>query len=362
MLKGWKSILGFMFLPILFSACVTHTLNSDGTVQNNTVDTKKLSDTYIDLAVEYQKRGAPQVALDRANLAVKTDSDNPKAYMIRAMIYQSLNQNEAAEKDFKKALWLNDNYSEAYVNYAVFLCDIKRYSEAEENFAKALANPLYYTPEIGYYNRGKCEFQQSKYESANRDYLKSLTYRTPPQEVYIAMAQLQFNQKNYALANYYINKYSGSQTSATLWLHIQILQAMINESSSSNKAHEYISYRNTLTNLLVNNYGDSPEAQQYLLSSGKSAPLTSKSMIVAAESANTSMQAIHKTSSSQVKPNQIQVKNILVDRAGRPYVIVKPRDTLFSISRETGVATAKILELNKVTNGIVKTGNRLYLD
>ena len=87
---------------LLLSACVTRTINSDGSVQSTVIDKNKLSDTYIDLAIEYQQHSAPQVALERANLAVSTKDDNPKAYMIRAMIYQQLGQYDKAEQDFKK--------------------------------------------------------------------------------------------------------------------------------------------------------------------------------------------------------------------------------------------------------------------
>ncbi|MEN9946096.1 MAG: hypothetical protein RLZZ293_482, partial [Pseudomonadota bacterium] len=260
----WRNGLKIYCILLLLNGCVTKVINSDGTTQNTTVDKVKLADTYIDLAIAYQQHGAPQVALDRANLAIKTNSNSPKAYMIRAMIDQQLGQTDDAEQDFKQAINLDKNYPEAYVNYAVFLCDQKRYSEAMANFNRALTNPLYYTPEIGLYSRGNCYFQQQQLESANRDYLNALNYKNPPADVFIALAKLHLTNNNYGLANYYINLYTGNQTASSLWLHIQILQGLIKQTNNSTKIREYSSYSNTLGQLLIKNYANSPEAQQYL--------------------------------------------------------------------------------------------------
>lgn len=286
--ENWKkkialNLLALSLASYYLTACVTNTLNSDGTIQNQVPDKNKLADTYIDLAIEYEEHDAPQVALERANLAIKTDSGNARAYMIRAMINQSLNQNEAADQDFQKALSLKDNYAEAYVNYAVFLCDQKRYMQAYQNFAIALTNPLYFNPEVGYYSRGKCYYQQGNqsrtktmginknsfflkyYESANNDFLKSLSYRNPPQDVYISLARLHYQQGHYQAANYYINRFGGTQTAATVWLHIQILQALIDQKPEARKFREYTDYRAALADILVKNYANSQEAEQYML-------------------------------------------------------------------------------------------------
>ncbi len=409
---------------LLLSACVTRTINSDGSVQSTVVDKNKLSDTYIDLAIEYQQHNAPQVALERANLAVSTKDDNPKAYMIRAMIYQQLGQYDKAEEDFKKALWLDSKYSEDNVNYAVFLCDQKRYPEALYNFSQALDNPLYYTPEIGYYSRGNCYAKQDSFESANRDYLAALNYKSPPQDTYIALSRLQFNHQNYQLANYYLNRYSSSQTPETMWLHIQILQAMIDQGVSTIKYREYNSYRKTLGQLLIKNYGDTKEAQQYLLQYDASgAPLPSRkkalpeaSSIILPDNVAQSV-ALFESPSEAVKisrkvnasasassavvmvksapvVNQVSAappsvmpattssnSNVVVSTsavsssanisgsssaatqsASRRSIIVNPGDTLYSIGRKYSVPVATLQKINNIGSRGILSGMKLYLD
>lgn len=350
----------FLFvLGFIVTSCVTSTVNSDGTVQKNTIDKVKLADTYIDLAVEYQQHGAPQVALDRVNLAIKSNPDSAKAYMIRAMIYQSLGQLKDAEKDFKKSINIDDNYSEAYVNYAVFLCEQKRFDDALNNFNTALANPLYYTPEIAYYSRGICYYRNSMLESANADYLRSLSYRSPPQDVYIALAKLQLDKKNYQLANYYINKFNGSQTPDTMWLHVQILQYLIDGTNNARERKEYTSYRDTIGKLLVTNYGDSTATQQYLLKygSGSKSGLLAKSSNIKSESSKV---VITKDSTDTTK--DVSVNSISRSTSNQKYIVVEQGDTLYSISRKTGVSISEIKKINNLNGDKVEIGSKIYLN
>ncbi len=333
------------------SACVTKTINSDGTVQNNIVDKNKLSDTYVDLAVEYQKHNAPQVALERVNLAIQTLPDNARAYMIRAMIYQQLGKITFAENDFIKAIDLKSNYSEAYVNYAVFLCENKNYDSALTNFNLALENPLYYNPEIGYYSRGSCFYKQNKIDLANADFLKALSYRSAPPDTYISLAKLQFEQKNYALANFYLSKFSGSQTPSIMWLHIQILQALIDSNTDPMRTHEYVSYRNTIGQLLVSNYSNTQEAQKYLTRYGSPAPFKKNMLNQTASLKRSSVISIRKVSSQPVSQSNL-VPN---------YVYVKSGDTLFSIANKNNTTVKQLEQINKIKSANIKAGMKIFL-
>lgn len=344
-------LISFILVMGISSGCVTKTINSDGTVQNNVIDKGKLSETYVDLAIEYQKHSAPQVALDRVNLAISTQPDNSRAYMVRAMIYQQLNKPENAEEDFKHALSLKDGYSEAYVNYAVFLCDQKRYSDANNNFALALNNPLYFTPEIGYYSRGNCYYKQNNLVDANADYLRSLTFRNIPQDSYIALAKLQFDQNNAQLANFYITKFSGSQTSQTMWLHIQILQRMIDDGANSTRSNEFSSYRSTIGQVLVSNYPNSVEAQQYLLKYGTNA-LGASPKAVKVVSTNNSIKTPPPSNSSTG----------VLTQNGRRYIVVVAGDTAYSLSNKYNVSIKSLETINNVKLNQFKIGMKLYLD
>jgi type IV pilus assembly protein PilF len=350
-----KFCLAIFFCLSTLISCVTRVVNNDGTVQNTPVDKTKLSNIYVDLAIEYQKHNAPQVALERVNSAIDTDSDNARAYMVRGTINQSLNQNKAAEQDFKQALKLKENYSEADVNYAIFLCNQERYNEANIYFSKALMNPLYYTPEIAYYHRGECYIKAGNMDAANNDYLQALAYRNPPQKIYIALAELQYNKKNYELANFYINKYKLPETPEILLLHIQILQALINSRPSPTKLQEYTSYRNNLVKLLLSNYGNTVEAQQYILKNGTATTNTSTNPI---NKPKPTIIPIIPNNAVQAKPNNIHAEAT----TKRRYVIVSKDDTLYSIAHKYSVSVNQLKAINDLQGEIVKLGSKVYLD
>lgn len=335
------------------SACVTKTINSDGTVQNNVVDKNKLSETYVDLAIEYQKHDAPQVALDRVNLAIQTLPNNARAYMIRGMIYQQLGKSSNAEDDFKKAINLKNDYSEAYVNYAVFLCEKKRYDEAATNFETALDNPLYYTPEIGYYSRGNCYYKQGNIEAANADFIKSLSYRNAPPDAYLSLAKSQFDQKNYAIANLYLSKFTGSQTPTTMWLHIQILQALIDGNIDPMRVREYSAYRNTIGQLLVTNYGNTQEAQNYLIRYGT--PTSVPRGITPITASNS------KNNSQMTATAMIPKHEVSHDTTGANYVYVKSGDSLYSIALKNHTTVKQLEQINKINANSIRVGMKVYL-
>lgn len=357
-MSATRYLFGMLISAGLITGCVTKVVNSDGSLQPTVIDKEKLSDTYVNLALEYQKHNAPQVALDRVNLAVDANSSNARAFMVRAMIYQQLNKPNAAENDFKKSISLRKEYPDAYVNYASFLCSQKRYDEAMDKFAIALNDPLYFTPEIGYYNRGQCYNKQKLYTEANADFMQSLMYKNAPADSFLALAKLQYEQKHYLLAKYYIDKYNDTQTPESLWLHIQILQALLDNDTDVVRDREYTSYRNTIAKVLVDNYGNSSEAQQCILKYGQPSALS-----------------YGFSNKNYVKPAPLVVTNtavpkaavaanggVLTDQNGRRYVIMPKGITVYSLGRQYGVSVKQLEQYNKVRASHMKVGMKIFLD
>ncbi len=402
-----KKILALLLSGLIVSGCVTHRMNSDGSVETVSVDKVKLSDTYVNLAIEYQKHNAPQIALERVNLAVETNSSNARAYMVRGMIYASLHKPVDAETNFKKAISIQKDFPDAYVNYAAFLCEQGRYADADKNFNTALDNPLYYTPEIGYYNKGECFLKQKKYEAANQAFLQSLTYKTPPADSYLSLARLQYVQQNYVLAKYYIDRFNGEQSPASLWLHIQILQAILDNKLAPNSVKENTSYRNTIAVVLMDNYGNSQEAQQCLMRYGGS--VNKNNLIVhpdpvpgisnSPSSTKAASKSVSNANFKMIKPKSQQTQaaapvvkppvansvvpssatglvgslssksdaalaNVAVqsDASGRKFIIVPAGATMYAVSRKFNISIAQIEQFNKTKVTQISKGMKLYIE
>ena len=74
-------------------------------------------------------------------LAVKPDL--PEAYNLRGLIYASWATRRLADESFRRALQLNPRDADTMHNYGWYLCQQRRYPEADARFQQALAQPQY---------------------------------------------------------------------------------------------------------------------------------------------------------------------------------------------------------------------------
>ena len=95
--------------------------------------------TYFNRAKEYYRHGDYNRAMDDLNEAIKyypreEASDLSQAYTIRGLIYEMWDKDEKALADFNEALILEPNSRYSLISRADLLRDMKRYSEAKEDY------------------------------------------------------------------------------------------------------------------------------------------------------------------------------------------------------------------------------------
>lgn len=205
----------------------------------------------INLGVEYMRIGKYEKALDRLERARKMDTGYYQTYEMLGMLYQQLGEMKDAESNFKKALSLNENDPDTLNNYGQLLYVLHEYDKAIGLFMKAVSNPLYQTPEIAYYNAGRCEQAKNDNAAAERYYRRALQINPKMPASLIRMSEISFAKKNYLSARGYMERYLAvaKQTAATLWLGIRIERKLGNANAVSSYAL-----------LLRNTFPDSKEA------------------------------------------------------------------------------------------------------
>lgn len=344
----------FTLSSLLLVGCANKVTNNT-TKANATTDNKKLSDNYVNSALEYLNHNALHVALDNANSAISANHDNARAYMVRGVIYQQLNESMNAESNFKQSLKLNNSSPYAHVNYANFLCSQKRYDEAFISFNSAINNPSYLNPEIGYYNRGKCYFQNNELDLANEDLLKSISYNHIPQDSYVLLAHINYDQYKYKEAELYIDKYTGTQSAVVLWLHIKILHSLIEITQDVNKKHEYVNNEKSLAKILLDDFPNSTEAKQYVELYGK----TNSSVGINLDAKNNMSEgAVVSETSKDTNIDYI----VYHDKYKHSYIVINSGQTLYSISNKFKISIAKLKHMNRLSSNEIKAGNKLYLN
>jgi Tfp pilus assembly protein PilF len=84
--------------------------------------------------------------------AVELDGDDALYHNGLGVAQLQLGQAKEAQAEFERAVAIDPTYAEGHHNLGLALFEQKRYEEAAQAYRKALAQPLYVTPEVGYYN------------------------------------------------------------------------------------------------------------------------------------------------------------------------------------------------------------------
>jgi type IV pilus assembly protein PilF len=104
----------------------------------------KGAEIHYDLGTNAMNEGNAQGALAEYLAAQSDDPDIPQVHNALGLLYGfSFDRPVEAEQQFRKAVELQKDFSEAYNNYGAFLLQRGRYAEAISLFEKALGNPLY---------------------------------------------------------------------------------------------------------------------------------------------------------------------------------------------------------------------------
>ena len=215
-MKSLFYVTGLMFLMIV-TGCASKT-------ERTGIDAKKASAANSELGVAYLSRGKYETAMNKLKKAIAYDDDNADAHHYIADLYRRLEQNELADKHFKRALDLDEENSSLKNNYGIFLCSTGEYEKGLKLFTTVLADPLYSDKGKAYENMGICALKQGNVQHAETHFMTALKFNANLPAALLSLAQITFDKKNINLAELYLNRHNKiSQESAqSLWLGVLI--------------------------------------------------------------------------------------------------------------------------------------------
>jgi len=243
-----RLLLLVLILPML-AACSQESGKGGGL--RPSAGTNEAASANLKLGIEYMNRGAYEQSLEKLDRARAADPGYSGVYNAYGLLYQMLEQHEAAEANFKKALELDPNDSNTMNNYGRFLCQLGRHREAEATLLRAAANPLYPTPEVALTNAGTCAYRAQRLEDAETYFRRALETNDKNPTALLQMSRLSYDRENYLSARGYLQRFLavGRHSPASLWLGIRIEQKLGDKDALS-------SYKLSLKN----NFPDSREA------------------------------------------------------------------------------------------------------
>lgn len=160
-------------------------------------DDKEAAILYLQNGVASLNSGNYPEALIALKKAEQMDPENPAIENNLALVYYARERFELAETHIRKAISLNNKYSDARNNLSAILLELGKYQEAAKE-AKIVMNDLTYpNPEKPWVNYGLALFKMNDFNGAKNAFAKAVDYQRDSCEA----------QSNYGRALYELKDY-----------------------------------------------------------------------------------------------------------------------------------------------------------
>lgn len=182
----------------------------------------------LELASSYFESGQTQVALDEVKQALATNPAYADAYNLRGLIYMRLNDYAQAEDSFRRALGVRTADPGILHNYAWLLCQQARYAEADQQFAKVMASPVYNFRGRTLMAQGICQKRAGQNETAEATLFKAYELDAGNPIVAYNLSILLWERSEFIKAQFYIRRLNNSElaNAESLWLGIKVERAL----------------------------------------------------------------------------------------------------------------------------------------
>lgn len=151
----------------------------------------------LQLAQNYLASGKLDVAMDRAQRAMRSDPDSADVQVVMGMIRQTLNDSVRAGEHYAQAAKLAPDTGHVLNAYGAWLCERQRYDEADQVFSRAAMDPFYEAKAQLYYNAGRCAIMAGQLGRAETSLRQGLGIDPNGPELLEQMARLQYRQGDY---------------------------------------------------------------------------------------------------------------------------------------------------------------------
>jgi type IV pilus assembly protein PilF len=197
----------------------------DVQTDSDQTDADRRARVRMELASAYFSRGQSTTALDEVKLALQAKPDLADAYNLRGLIYASLNEPALAEDSFRHALRLSPSDADTMHNFGWFLCQQRRYDDANTQFNAALGVPNYRGLNRTLLNQGVCQARNNQWGEAEKTLLRSYELDPANPTTAINLAEVLYRRGDFERARFYVRRVNAIDelvSAQTLWLAARI--------------------------------------------------------------------------------------------------------------------------------------------
>ena len=234
----------------VLAGCVSTTTGAPKPVADN----KDAAGANFQLGIRYFRAGRYELARDRLILSTELDGTEALVWSTLGMTYERLDNLRLAEESHNKAVRIDSRNFDVQNAYAVFLCNQRRYDDAQKHFDRAISSPTNDNPEIMATNAGVCMSQEPNFPAAEEYFRQALEARPSHAEALIQMSVLKHRMGDNLSARAFLQRYRSLHpvSPAVLYLCTLVEGELGDEDAKATCAAE-----------LLRDFGDSPEALQY---------------------------------------------------------------------------------------------------
>ena len=189
------------------------------------VDVERRARVRLELASAYFSRGQTDTALDEVKRSIAAKPDLAEAYNLQGLIYAALNEDGLAEESFSRALRINPRDGQTLHNQGWFLCQRDRFTEAQAQFAAALAIPQYREVARTHLARGVCLGRNQQWIEAEAALMRAYELEPSNPSTGLNLADVLVRRGEFERARFYIGRVNdtpGNVNAQTLWLAARI--------------------------------------------------------------------------------------------------------------------------------------------
>ena len=199
-----QRLLSAVLVLFFLAACVS-TSAPGSSVTNRPVTDKAM--VHTKLAQSYLQQKQYATAKEELEKALKIDPRHSESNYVMALLMMELQQFEATEEHFKKAIKFDDGSNSAAAHdFGTYLCQTGRERDAVKYFDIAANNPLFDQPHLSYMRAGEC---LSKISDPNAEkYLqRALTIDPRLGPALFQLAKIKYTNNENLSARAYIQRY-----------------------------------------------------------------------------------------------------------------------------------------------------------
>lgn len=198
--------------------------SEDETGELGRIKKDSAAEIYVKLGIAYMREGQYAIALRKLKQGLAADPKSADAHNVIALLYERLGEGRLAEEHYIRAVQLEPDNPFVRNAWGSFLCQQKKYAEAEAQFKRAVQNPLYPTPWVATTNAGLCARRAGDMAKAEQYFRQALTVNARFPVALYHMAELSYEQDNYLSSRAYLERYLAvaDHSARTLWLAVRV--------------------------------------------------------------------------------------------------------------------------------------------